>query len=99
MQTKPNLKTENFQPLVANVGLKTISAQDFAELGADKIVYAHTVSGAELNKWFPDAVSAPSEKYFHLVVSATGTPVLVSDSAEGISDWLDEHEAVLVQRH
>lgn len=99
MQTKPNLKTEQFPALVADTALKTISTEDFAALGADKIVYAHTVSGADLNDWFPDALSAPADGHFHLLMSAGGVPVLVSDSDDSIADWLEQHEAVLVQRH
>lgn len=99
MQIKTNLKTENFPRLVANTALKTISAEDFAALGADNIVYANAVTGTDLNTWFPDAFTAPPEGQFHLLMSAGGVPLLVSDSAESIGDWLDEHEAVLVQRH
>ena len=99
MQTKPNLKTSSFPPLMANAALRSISTEDFAALGADRIVYAHTVTGAELNQWFPDALTAPPEGQFHLLMSAGGAPVLVSDSDGSIADWLDQHEAVLVQRH
>jgi len=99
MQTKTNLKTTGFPPLEANATLKTISSEDFASLGADRIAYAHSVTGAELNNWFPDALTAPSEGRFHLLMSAGGVPLVVSDSAESIGEWLDENDALLVQRH
>ena len=99
MQTKTNLRAENFPPLVANAALKTISTEDFAALGADRFVYVHTVTGAELNAWFPDALTAPADQTFQLLMSAGGAPVLIADNEQSIADWLDAHEVSLVRRH
>lgn len=103
MQTNSNfnisLWAENFPQLMATQALKTISTEDFAALGADRIVYARMVSAQEVETLFPQALSQDFEGSLQLLMTAAGVPVLVTDNEEALGDWLDQHEVTLVQLH
>lgn len=96
---KIHLWAEDFPQLVTNQTLKSITSEEFADLGAQAIVYAQQISGENLRALFPDALSEAPEGNLTLLMNAGGVPVLVADSDEAIGDWLEQHEVTLVQRH
>lgn len=97
--SKISLMAEHFPQLLANNALKSISTEDFAALGADRIVFARALTGEKLGELFPEAAAAVPNDSFNLLMTAGGVPVLVTDSDEAIADWLEQHEVTLVQRH
>jgi hypothetical protein len=94
-----HLWAEHFPQLVTNQTLKSITTQEFADLGAEAIVYAQQISAAELKLLFADAMSEVPEGNLTLLMSAAGVPLLVTDNDQAIGDWLEQHEVTLVQRH
>lgn len=94
-----HLWAEHFPQLVTNQALKSITIEEFADLGAEAIVYAQQISAAELKRLFADALSEVPKGNLTLLMSAAGVPLLVTDNDEAIGDWLEQHEVTLVQRH
>lgn len=78
---------------------RAMSAQEFAALGADSIVFRRPITGAELAAFVPQARIAPDDAVFSMIMAADGAPVLVTDNDEAIAEWLDENEVTLVTRH
>jgi hypothetical protein len=98
MQDRVLFKTLEF-PVPVVAPLKTMSEEEFAALGAGTVVFLRPVTAAQLVPFIPQAQTMPPEMEFNLIMSADGAPILVTDNSEAVSDWLDENEVTLVQRH
>ncbi len=79
--------------------LKGITAREFAALGSGEIVFVREISGGELSRFIPEVSGAPDDADFHLVMSADGAPLLVTDGIEAVVDWLEAHPVQVVALH
>ena len=78
--------------------LKSLTRAQFAALGGDAIAYMRPVSGAELGTMISDAVFEAEAEY-QLLMAADGTPLLVTDTTDSVSDWLGENNLGLATLH
>lgn len=99
MYEKLNYKTTEFPHNALLQPLSAISKEEFAALGADRVVFARPISGVELARFIPEALNVPEDAVFQMVMSADGSPALVTDNAGALFDWLEDNDVTLVQRH
>lgn len=78
--------------------LKLLTRAQFAALGGDAVAYVRPVSGAILSTMIHDA-QFEDEADYQLVMSANGTPLLVTDTEDGVIDWLGEKNLGLATLH
>nr|WP_314255954.1 DUF1150 family protein [uncultured Devosia sp.] len=81
-----------------NHPLKLLTRAQFAALGGDAVAYVRPVSGALLSTMIHDA-EFEAEGDYQLVMSADGTPLLVTDSEDGVLDWLGDKNLGLATLH
>lgn len=79
--------------------LKSLSEAEFAALGAHSVVYAREIDAAELSKILPGNDIDPDAGTLELLMSADGTPVLVTDSQDALFAWLDDKPVELATVH
>jgi hypothetical protein len=79
-------------------GLKTLTAAQFMALGGNAVVYVRPIMGAALSEMTgnPDF---DSDQEFQLVVAADGSPMMIADSAEAVSEWLSDKTLGVVSLH
>jgi hypothetical protein len=78
--------------------LKSLTAAEFMALGGKAVVYVRSIDGARLaemtgNPEFDD------DSEFQLVVSADGSPLLITDSTESVAEWLSDKNFGIVALH
>ncbi len=78
--------------------LKTLTRAQFAALGGEAVAYIKPVTGMVLSTMIHDAEFDAGTEY-QLVMSADGTPLMVSDSAEAVSEWLGDQSIGLATLH
>jgi hypothetical protein len=78
--------------------LKNLTPAEFKALGGTGMVYVRTATGAELAQFIMDGDFTDNETY-QLVVSADGSPLLVTDGPGAIADWLSDKIFVVVSLH
>lgn len=78
--------------------LKSLTRAQFAALGGDAVAYMKPVRGAILSLMIDDAEFDALTEY-HLLMSADGTPLLVTDTADAVSDWLGDKNLGLATLH
>lgn len=78
--------------------LKLLTRAQFAALGGDAVAYVRPVSGAILSTMIHDAEFNSAAEY-QLVMSADGTPLLVTDTEDAVVDWLGEKNLGLATLH
>ena len=78
--------------------LKLLTRAQFAALGGDAVAYVKPVRGAVLSAMITDAEFAPEQEY-HLLMSADGTPLLVTDTEEAVLEWLGDKNLGLATLH
>jgi hypothetical protein len=78
--------------------LKSLTRAQFAALGGDAVAYMRPVSGAVLGTMITDAVFEAEAEY-QLLMAADGTPLLVTDTEDSVSDWLGENNLGLATLH
>ena len=78
--------------------LKLLTRAQFAALGGDAVAYVRPISGAILGTMIHDAEFEPGSDY-QLVMSADGTPLLVTDTEDGVLDWLGDKNLGLATLH
>jgi len=77
-----------------------LTSEDFLALGEENnIVYRREISGKQLKAMFPEAEDAPEKIQFQAVFSADGTPLLIADETDAVTDWLDETGHNMTLRH
>jgi hypothetical protein len=79
--------------------LRHLTAAQFMALGGNAVVYVRPISGAALSKMMVDGESVADDAEFQLVVSADGSPLMVGDSKEAVTDWLAERNYGVVSLH
>lgn len=91
----------NAQPDAADAAsnpLKAMTAEEFAALGGSAVAFVRTMSGGELDEMIEDAEFDADELY-QLVMSADGTPLLVTDSEDTVSEYFTDRNMGLVSVH
>ncbi|MHA6689394.1 DUF1150 family protein [Devosia sp. A449] len=78
--------------------LKLLTRAQFAALGGDAVAYVRPVRGAVLSTMIHDAEFEPGLDY-QLVMSADGTPLLVTDTEDSVADWLGDKNLGLATLH
>ena len=78
--------------------LKLLTEAQFAALGGDAVAYVRPIRGAILGTMIHDAEFEPQSDY-QLVMSADGTPLLVTDTEDGVLDWLGDKNLGLATLH
>jgi hypothetical protein len=96
MQDKPNDQREIVDPAVHP--LKSLTAAQFAALGGSAVVFVRPIKGEALTEMLDEPGFAEDENY-QLVMSADGTPLFVTDTAEAVADWLAEKNYGIVPLH
>ena len=81
-----------------NHPLKLLTEAQFAALGGDAVAYVRPISGALLSTLIHDAEFEAASDY-QLVMSADGTPLLVTDTEDGVLDWLGDKNLGLATLH
>jgi hypothetical protein len=78
--------------------LKDMTRAQFAALGGDAVAYIKPVSGVLLSSMITDA-EFDGETQYHLVMSADGTPLMVADTQEAVTEWLGGQNIGLATLH
>ena len=78
--------------------LKSLTSAQFAALGGDAVAYVKPVSGAILSTMIHDAQFDAVTEY-HLLMSADGTPLLVTDTEDALVEWLGDKNLGLATLH
>ena len=78
--------------------LKSLTTAQFAALGGDAVAYVKPVSGAILSTMIHDAEFDAGTEY-HLLMSADGTPLLVTDTEDALLDWIGDKNLGLATLH
>lgn len=78
--------------------LKLLTRAEFAALGGDAVVYVKPVRGAVLAAFIKDA-EFEAELQYQLLMSADGTPLLVTDTEDAVVEWLGDKNLGLATLH
>jgi hypothetical protein len=78
--------------------LKSLTRAQFAALGGDAVAYVRPVRGAVLSMMIHDAEFDAATEY-QLVMSADGTPLLVTDTEDAVVEWLGDKNLGLATLH
>ncbi len=79
-------------------GLKSLTAAQFMALGGNAVVYVRQIKGAALSEMTgnPDF---EEDQDFQLVVAADGSPMMIADSEEAVTEWLSDKPLGVVSLH
>ncbi len=78
--------------------LKHLTRAQFAALGGDAVAYVKSVSGFMLTGLIEDAEFDGATQY-QLVMSADGTPLMVADTTEAVTEWLGDQNIGVATLH
>jgi hypothetical protein len=78
--------------------LKSLTKAQFAALGGDAVAYVRPVHGEILSMMIHDAEFDAAAEY-QLVMSADGTPLLVTDTEDAVVEWLGDQNLGLATLH
>ena len=78
--------------------LKDMTRAQFAALGGDAVAYVKPVSGLMLTGLIEDA-QFDAMTLYHLVMSADGTPLMVADTKDAVSEWLGDQNIGVATLH
>lgn len=78
--------------------LRDLTTAQFAALGGSAVAYIKPVSGEVLSRMISDAEFDEAELY-QLVMSADGTPLMVADTADAVTEWLGDQSLGLATLH
>lgn len=96
MQNRRNDATEMLDPALHP--LKSLTPEQFAALGGTAVVFVRTIEGGDLAE-FVESDQIEADEDYQLVMSADGSPLFVSDTAESIAEWLSDKNFGLVALH
>lgn len=99
MHNKDGINKADFPTARFGDAMREMSEKEFAALGAEKIAFRRMISAGDLSKFVPDAATMPKDLQFQMLMSADGSPILVTDSLDAVNNWLDDNEITLVTRH
>ncbi|WDR07135.1 DUF1150 family protein [Devosia rhodophyticola] len=91
-------RSEQPEAVDPNHPLKMLTAAEFAALGGDAVAFVRAISGHELDMIVQD-VDFIADELYQLVMSADGTPLLVTDTEDSVAEWLDDKNLGLVSVH
>ena len=66
-------------PKAENIHVKSMSEEDFADLGMDDVVYVQKISIDEAQIFFPEIDDFPELSQLYSLHAANGTPVLLAE--------------------
>ncbi|HEY4202967.1 MAG TPA: DUF1150 family protein [Devosiaceae bacterium] len=78
--------------------LKSLTASQFMALGGNAVAFVRPISGADLSAMLSEE-GFDEKSWYQLVMSADGTPLMVSDNSEAVTDWLAERNLGVVALH
>ncbi|WP_375451225.1 DUF1150 family protein [uncultured Devosia sp.] len=78
--------------------LKDLTSAQFAALGGNAVAYLRPVSGDVLSAMITDA-EFENDAVYQLLMSADGTPLLVTDTEAAVTDWLGDKNLGLATLH
>ena len=78
--------------------LKDLTQAQFAALGGNAVAYLRPIGGDVLSTMIPDA-QFDAEETYQLLMSADGTPLLVTDTQDAVNDWLGDKNLGLATLH
>jgi hypothetical protein len=78
--------------------LRDLTQAQFAALGGSAVAYIKPVFGDVLSRMISDADFNDSELY-QLVMSADGTPLMVADTTDAVTEWLGDKNLGLATLH
>lgn len=78
--------------------LRHLTEAQFAALGGSAVAYIKPVTGALLSSMIRDAEFNAGEEY-QLVMSADGTPLMVADTTDAVTEWLGDKNLGLATLH
>ena len=78
--------------------LRDLTQAQFAALGGSAVAYVRPVSGSLLSGMIADAEFDMTELY-QLVMSADGTPLMVADTEDAVTEWLGDQNLGLATLH
>jgi hypothetical protein len=67
-------------------------------LGGNAVVYVRPIRGEDLAR-FLQQPDFDDDQVFQMVVSADGSPLLVTDSTESVAEWLSDKDLGVVTVH
>lgn len=79
--------------------LKLLSPEQFAALGVHSVVVAREIEAENLASFLPQAQISADAGPLLLLMSADGTPIMVTDSSEALDEWLEERPVQLATVH
>lgn len=95
MYEKRNEQADTNAPLHP---LKSLTKAQFAALGGNAVAYVRPVMGEVLATMIQDT-QFDDEAVYQLVMSADGTPLLVTDTTDAVADWLGDKNLGLATLH
>lgn len=78
--------------------LRDLTEAQFAALGGSAVAYIKPVSGKLLSGMITEAEFNHTEEY-QLVMSADGTPLMVADTEDAVTEWLGDQNLGLATLH
>lgn len=91
-------RNDNPQAGSPNHPLKGLTAAQFMALGGNAVVYIRTIRGGDLSE-FLNEPDFDEDQLFQMVVSADGSPLLVTDSSESVAEWISDRDLGVVTVH
>ena len=79
--------------------LRHLTDAQFMALGGNAVVYIRSIKGRKLSEFMDDVEDSDAEQEFQLVVSADGSPLLVADSQEAVTEWLMDRNLGIAALH
>lgn len=99
MHDKPTHRSTGDTNLPPVNPLKLLSPAEFAALGVHSVVFARAIDASDLSDLLPQAEVHPDAGALILLMSADGTPIMVTDSRDALDDWLQEQPVSLAAVH
>lgn len=81
-----------------NSELKSLTAAQFMALGGNAVVFVRPIMGAALSAMTGNA-DFDEDQEFQLVVAADGSPMMIADSTEAVTEWLSDKPLGVVSVH
>jgi hypothetical protein len=78
--------------------LRDLTPAEFMALGGKAVVFVRPISGEKLAEMMNQPEVDDTQDY-HLVVSADGSPLMVGDSREAVTEWLSDKNFGVVTLH
>jgi hypothetical protein len=78
--------------------LRHLTPAQFMALGGNAVVYVKQIKGDQLGELMSEDGFA-HDGDFHIVVSADGSPLMVADTQDAVTDWLSERNFGIVALH